>query len=750
MHNSWFPMPDIAPSLFSYSWLLTSLLAAVSAVLILLCRHYYNLYRRTVTARQHYEESIENLSEGFYRATPQGRIIHVNRALARMHGCQSSEELLVGTGDLVSNFYADPDRCRKFQRTLREKGRISEFLWECKRQCASGTYWVSENARVIYDPKTGKPQYYEGSLRDVTEYVRRNTFEKRLEKLAANLPGGLFQLVRHSDGGFSVPYLSSGFTNLLGLENGAENLDPLDYFPNIHPDDRVHYLQKMRDSARTLAPWSCEFRYFRPDGAAFWLDLTATPERRPDGTIVWHGHISDVSQRKDAEAQVRHLADFDTLTQLPNRRVFTRMLVETIEDCACSHQHAAVLFIDLDNFKTLNDTFGHELGDELLRQVSDRLAASARNADTVSRFGGDEFVLLVKNLGENHADAVAGASGVANKILREFAMGYDLGEIHHTTSASIGAVIFDGTDTNASQVIKCADIAMYEAKKAGRNRFVLFDPDNFREVSAVYALQGKLRHAAANDELFFEFQPVVEANGVISSCEALVRWQHPTKGLLSPGEFVPIAEKTGMVREINEWVLRNAIDTLKQWQSIPAMRSFSLAVNVSVQQLGSDSLVPELLEAVNRAGIDPGLMTLELTEHMMARNPERVVERMNELKAIGIRFSLDDFGTGYSSLSQLNHFPFDEVKIDGSFVAAIETSKPNRALIEAILGISAALGLDSVAEHVGSPFQMAFLKERGCQRFQGYFFHPPMAQYELIELITMSRHPGRPRLSIVN
>ena len=728
-------MDHVATHIATESQPLVFALVAICAGLLLGVIHLNRRLQRTRASRKRYSDAVDHMAEGLYRSTIDGKQIKANPALVKLNGYDSEAELLACVNDIAKEWYVQPGRRDEFKEAIERDGSVQNFVSEVYRHKTRERIWISENARIVYDEKTGKPCYYEGSVRDITSEIDSRDLREKLEKLSLNLPGGLFQLLRKPDGSFFTQYMSKGFLELVGVKHPDDVRNPNDYLGNIHPDDLPAYLEALGQSAEELGQWRSEFRYQRRSGAYAWLEVTATPERLKDGSIIWHGHLNDASARKEAEARVEKMAYVDPLTELPNRRLFTERLKKTIGVCGRSQEHCAVLFLDLDNFKSLNDTHGHDFGDELLRQVAGRLSACIRPGDTVSRFGGDEFVLLLENLDTDRQGAVTGASAAAAKILNEFGTGFDLFGVAHVITPSIGVVVFDGKSREAEEILKSADIAMFEAKKSGRNSYVLFDPSGLKDVSEQFGLQRDLSGAIRNNQLVLHFQPQVDAAGRIMGAEALVRWKHPRLGLLSPGAFVPMAERTGLITDINDWVLGQAIETLARWQEAPQLRGKTLSVNLSVQQFRSDKFVAGFSRQIHDAGIDPRLLTLELTEHVMARNPEQVAASMNELKGLGIKFSLDDFGTGYSSLSQLNRFPFDEVKIDGSFIQDIDRRKSNRALVEAILGMANAFDLTTVAEHVSSATQIKFLRERGCDLYQGFYFHAPQDENRFTALV---------------
>ena len=709
-----------------------TLLSAVAIGYSIFARRDYERASRKIRRSA---ELIENLNEGVYRSSLEGRQLYANSSLVELNGYDSLEEMLEGVKDIAKEWYVDPTRRADFHAKLAKDGTITDFVSQIYRHKTREKIWITESARMVCDPKTGQPLFYEGTVREITEQIERRELERKLEKLASNLPGGLFQFIQHGDGSLATPYLSDGFRRLTRIDIDHNEPSLQRYLAHIHPADRRAFIERMRESAQTMSVWNLVFRY-RNDrkGSEYrWLELTATPESRGDGGTIWHGHVVDVSQRKKAEEKVRQLAYFDSLTALPNRRVFTERLEQALKLAKRRGEHIGVLFLDLDNFKALNDTHGHELGDLLLQQVAQRIRHCVRASDTVCRFGGDEFVLLIEDLGESAGEAVDNVRAVAEKILQEFARGFDLRGTQHTASPSIGVVVADGEARSPSEIIKSADIAMYEAKKAGRNNYVQFNPSSLRDASQQYQLQNQLRDAIRNNELSLAFQPQVDANRRIVGCEALLRWNHPHFGTLPPASFVPMAEKSGLTGELNEWVLKNAIEYLSRWKDMGPMHELTLSVNVSVQQFTKADFVSDLLGTLQRFAVDPARLTLELTEQVMARDVEEVARQMSRIHDAGGRISLDDFGTGHSSLSQLNQFPFDEIKIDGTFVAELEKQESNRTMVEAILGMANGLGLDTVAEHVGSQSQFDFLKSRGCRRFQGYYHYPPLQEHALIE-----------------
>jgi diguanylate cyclase (GGDEF)-like protein len=432
--------------------------------------------------------------------------------------------------------------------------------------------------------------------------------------------------------------------------------------------------------------------------------------------------------------EIEELAYFDPLTRLPNRRMFLNRMTQAIAGCERRGDTGALLFIDLDNFKTLNDTQGHDIGDCFLVQVADRLRRCVNPRDMVARIGGDEFVVVLEETGSEAAHGTLRAITTANQILSALNRPFELGPLRHVGSASVGVVVFDGCEKRADEILKRADIAMYQAKAAGRNSMALFDPATMDREAQRYRMLSDLRTAFSDNQLDLYFQPQVDHTGRVTGAEALVRWEHPTLGRIPPDEFVALAEQFGLNDELADFVFGKGMEALAGWQRDPLMGHLRLALNVSVQSFSSDGFIAMARSKIEAFGVDPTMLTFELTEHVMAKDHRLVAARMAEAKKLGVRLSLDDFGTGYSSLAYLKQLPFDEIKIDGGFVADIENSDGDRALVKTILAMARMLGLSAVAEHVENVRQEAFLRAFGCDFFQGFLYSPAMPADQFAEM----------------
>lgn len=460
-----------------------------------------------------------------------------------------------------------------------------------------------------------------------------------------------------------------------------------------------------------------------------WVDLeitvTAVGKKR---VIVF---LRDISERKKAASEINQLALYDPLTGLPNRRLLHDRVNQALLYSSRSQNHGALLFIDLDHFKTLNDTQGHDRGDELLRLVAQRLLSCVREGDTVARFGGDEFVVLLVRLSRDAAEAAASVQTIAEKILNDLARSFPLGNMDHTTSASIGISLFCDKTLSNKDVLKQADLAMYKSKAAGRNGLSFFDPNMQVAVEERLALESDLRKALREKQFVLHFQPLADRYRRIIGAEALIRWQHPNKGLVPPNQFIPLAEETGVILQLGQWVLETACLQLSQWSRQAQTAELVLAVNVSVKQLQHPKFVAQVIDALHRTGANPERLKLEVTESVLVSNVESVISTMAALKAVGVRFSLDDFGTGYSSLGYLSRLPIDQLKIDRSFVANVTSSANAVSICVAVISLARSLNLKVVAEGVETEEQFELLTGvHGCEYVQGYLIGYPLIASE--------------------
>ena len=502
----------------------------------------------------------------------------------------------------------------------------------------------------------------------------------------------------------------------------------------MSPEAAEVIMDSLREAAEKGHSHGRPFRLDLPIGER-WFELSVakkpSPEAGPPRFIV----ISrDISERRQAEAEIERLAFFDPLTQLPNRRLLLDRLRQALAASLRRRSHGALLFIDLDDFKTLNDTRGHSIGDLLLREVALRLQTCVRVEDTVARLGGDEFVIMLEDLSRDAKEAAAQAETVGEKALRMICSPFLLeGQEHHST-ASVGISLFSGYEETEEELLKRADAAMYRAKTAGRNTVRFFDPAMQAALETRARTEKELRRALPEQQLQLYYQAQLDNDRRIVGAEALIRWLHPERGLVAPGQFIPLAEETGLIVPIGQWVLEVACEQLKRWGNNPATAHLLMAVNVSARQFRQPDFVGLVRDILEGSGVDPSRLKLELTESLVLDNVADTIEKMHALKAVGVRFSIDDFGTGYSSLSYLKRLPIDQLKIDQSFVRDVITDPGDAVIVQTIIGMAGNLGLNVIAEGVETEAQREFLVLHGCRMFQGYLFSRPvpLADFEAL------------------
>jgi diguanylate cyclase (GGDEF)-like protein/PAS domain S-box-containing protein len=470
-------------------------------------------------------------------------------------------------------------------------------------------------------------------------------------------------------------------------------------------------------------------------GGVVWLLVHAFPEFDDDGALKQIVvNFDDISPRKQAEEKIHHLAFFDSLTNLPNRRLLLDRMHAALTASNRSRHYGALLFIDLDKFKTINDVLGHSVGDLMLVEVAARIKACVRASDTVARLGGDEFVVLMADIDDQAVAASQKTAHVAEKIRQALAAPYQLqGNTHHS-SPSIGVSMFIGNDEGADVLLRQADMAMYKAKDAGRNTLRFFSPAMQLAVETRAALEADLRNAAARGELLLHYQVQVDEHQQAFGAEALVRWIHPQRGSVSPLQFIPIAEESSLILEIGNWVIDTACAQLADWQRSADLHYMSMAVNVSAQQFRQPDFVPRLADALARHGCNPAGLKLELTETVVLGDIDDVVARMHALRLLGVTLSMDDFGTGYSSLSYLKQLPLNQIKIDQSFVRDITTDPTDAVMVKTIIDMARNFHLNVIAEGVETEAQLAFLQLHGCLAYQGYLFSRPLpaAEFQIL------------------
>lgn len=487
------------------------------------------------------------------------------------------------------------------------------------------------------------------------------------------------------------------------------------------------FYSRLWESIAQTGSWEGEIWNRRKNGEVYPEHLTIAAVHDEHGTLTnYVATFIDITLSKAAAEKIERLAFYDPLTELPNRRLLLDRLKLALASSTRHRRHGALLFLDLDQFKTLNDTLGHDIGDKLLQQVATRLKDSVREDDTVARFGGDEFVVMLEELGEREMEAAAQAESIAAKILITLNRPYALGRHNYRSTPSIGITLFNDHVHSIDELLKQADIAMYQAKKAGRNTLQFFDPGMQDSINARVALENELRNALNRQEFELYYQVQMHSSGRVLGAEALVRWNHPTRGVVLPAEFIPLAEETGLILSIGQWILESACTQLDVWQQDPLTRDLTLSVNVSARQFHQENFVPLVLDTLEGHVFPRSLLKLELTESLLLENVDHIIASMNVLRGVGIHFSLDDFGTGYSSLQYLKRLPLHQLKIDQTFVRDLVVDASDEAIVRTIIAMAQSLDLEYIAEGVETEAQQRLLLSYGCQHYQGYLYGKPL------------------------
>jgi diguanylate cyclase (GGDEF)-like protein/PAS domain S-box-containing protein len=528
--------------------------------------------------------------------------------------------------------------------------------------------------------------------------------------------------------------INQAFTDITGYT--AQ--EALGQTPRLLRSDRhdAKFFEDMYASLQTHRVWKGEIWNCRKNGDTHPEWLTITGVTNDKGALSHYvATITDISQRKAAEDEIQRLAFYDSLTHLPNRRLLLDRLHHALASSARTDRMGALLFIDLDNFKVLNDTLGHDQGDLLLKQVAQRLLDCVREGDSVARLGGDEFVIVLENLSQKAEESANQAERVGEKILTALSKAYDLAGHKYHNTPSIGITLFWGHLHSVDELMKYADLAMYEAKKAGRFTLRFFDPKMQATITARADLEKDLREGMLQEQFLLYYQPQVDAAGRTTGAEALLRWQHPQRGLVLPNSFILLAEETGLILPIGQWILETACQQLVAWARQPDTATLSIAVNISAAQLREPTFVAHVLAALQHSGAEPSKLKLELTESLLFTNVEETILRMQALQRIGVRFALDDFGTGYSSLSYLKRLPIDQLKIDQSFVHDLRSDTDDGAIVHTIVALAKSLRLPVMAEGVETEAQRDRLAALGCDTYQGFLFGPPLPVADFEQLL---------------
>ena len=663
------------------------------------------------------QQIFDTSSVAIFLVNKAGVITHANQRMAEMFGYTLQD--MIGSTYVSHIHPSERALGHKKMLALLASGIPSVDLERRYWRADGSEFWGHLTGKPFVDAK-GQETGLVGVIADISQR-RQAEDELRIAATTFQIQDGLVV----TDASGVIVRVNQAFSDVSGYSQ-EEAIGQTPAILNSGQHDEAFY-REMWSSLLTTGKWQGEIWNKRKNGDIFpeWLTITAV--RDVEGRISHYvGAYRDISEHKAAEEAIRNLAFYDPLTSLPNRRLLLDRLQQGMATSARNGLHGALIFIDLDNFKTLNDTLGHDLGDLLLVEVAKRLLRSVREGDTVARLGGDEFVIMLAGLHPAADDAAAQAEAVGHNIIAALNPPFRIGKHDMRSTPSLGIALFKGHEISIETLLKRADLAMYQAKAAGRNTLRFFDPDMQAGVNARISMENALYRAIENHEFTLYYQPQTDMAGQICSLEALLRWHSPQRGLVMPAEFIAIAEETGQILPIGHWVLLQACQQLQEWQAHPQLSSLSIAVNISAKHFRLPMFVDEIRNLIRHTGINPARLRLELTETALLANINDAVVKMRALQGMGVRFALDDFGTGYSSLAYLKKLPLDQVKIDRSFVRNLLTDPDDAAICRAVIAMGHSLGLTVVAEGLETASQRDFLLAEGCSQAQGNLFAAPM------------------------
>ncbi|NIC42724.1 bifunctional diguanylate cyclase/phosphodiesterase [Aquabacterium sp. A08] len=664
---------------------------------------------------RHLFDEVEAVSIQGY--LPDGTVVYWNRASENIYGYKADEALGRNLLDLI----IPPAMREEVQRAVR-------WMFDTGTGIPAG--------RLVLQHKDGRPVHVHSSHALIqvpghspvlfcldADMSALADAENELRIAATAFETQQAMLITDPQG--RVLRINPAFTRVTGF--GAD--DAVDHpMGDLHMDRHTSsHCRELQQALARQGSWEGEIWHRRREGEPFSAWVRAHAVRAPDGRITHHVcTLTDLTQRREAQARITDLAYYDPLTHLPNRRLLHDRLVHALATARRYQRKAALLFIDLDHFQTFNDTHGHAVGDQLLQVLAERMARQLRESDTLARFGGDEFVVLIEGLDPDPQSAAQHAQNLGEQLLGLLSQPVDLGTPRYQGTASIGVTVFPGGTAGPDELLKQADLAMFESKSAGRHTLRFYDDAMQARLNQRTQLIDGLQQALAQSHFELHYQPQVNDDGRPVGLEALLRWRHPTQGLLLPGAFIALAEETGLIRDIGRWVLEQACQQLVRWSRHPALSRLTVSVNVSAPQWSQGDLVAQVADTLARTGANPQHLQLELTESLLIQDIDAVVAKAQALKALGVQLSLDDFGTGYSSLWSLHRLPVDELKIDRSFVQRLGEDEQAASIVQTILSLAATLRLRVVAEGVETRSQLEQLQALGCHCHQGYHFARPM------------------------
>lgn len=679
---------------------------------------------------------IENLTEGLIISDLSGEMLHFNQAALNIHGFTTAQEWQRSLSEFTDTFKLSTLDGKVLALDQWPMSRIlrGEHLNDLEliiKHLQSDRQRIFSYGGTIAHDDAGNPLVAILTINDITQH-KQVEIDQRIAAVSFESQ----ESIMITDADLNILKVNQAFIETTGYTSS----DIVGRTPQVLRSDRHNdeFFREMWESINLKGTWQGEIWDKRKNGEIYPKWLTITAVKGADDIITHYvGSHIDITERKLAQEKIQHLAFYDHLTDLPNRALLMDRLKQALASCARNKRKGALLFIDLDNFKNLNDTLGHDIGDQLLMQATQRLKSCVRECDTVARLGGDEFMVMLCDLSEHASEAVAQAEITGDKILTTLSQNYPLGSYSHNLTASIGISLFQDHQQSKEELLKQADIAMYQAKKAGRNALRFFDPEMQTTIDARVTMEDELYKALERQQFQLHYQLQVDNTGHPLGAEALIRWQHTELGMVPPMEFIPLAEETGLILPIGKWVLDTVCAQIKAWQQNALTRELVVAINVSAKQFHQPEFLAHVQTVIEHHAIKPRLLKLELTEGMLIENIEETISIMNAIKHSGVQFSLDDFGTGYSSLQYLKRLPINQLKIDQSFVRDIVTDNNDKAIVRTIIAMAYSMGLDVIAEGVETEQQHQLLLSAGCINFQGYLFAKPLSISQFESLLKM-------------
>ena len=667
------------------------------------------------------------MADAYYEVNLAGNFTFVNDSLCRHLG-ESKEELLgasfrdsIAREDIETVYNA-------FGRIYRTGKPERDISYKVIRK--DGTTGFAENSGFPLRSQKGEIIGFRGVGRDITQRRQMEETLRQSEERYRTIIKEMEEWYFETDLAGSITFFNDIFADVLGYSQ--KELTGVNFQSFIRKEEADSVFRLFNQVFKTGKPIrNFPYEFIQTDGAVISAEFSIFPKRDKEGMVCgFRGVGHDITERKEAERKIQYQATHDALTGLPNRLMFSQLLNQAIKSARRYKRQFAVLFMDLDRFKIINDTMGHDAGDELLQEIAARLKNTLRAVDITARLGGDEFVILIDEVSDSNNVAI-----VAHKILNSIIKSLTIMKQECRVTASIGISIYPKDAEDEQSLMKNADMAMYLAKEEGKNNYQFYSEDIQSKSLERLSIEKNLRFALERNELSLHYQAKLDfKTDVITGVEALLRWQNQYLGSVTPTQFITVAEETGLIVPIGRWVMKTACQQNVAWQR-EGLPPVCMAVNLSLRQLTDDNLINDIRSALNDSGMAPNLLELEITESMVMHNPARMISILAKIKSMGVRLAIDDFGTGYSSLAQIKHFPIDTLKVDRSFIRNIPQDAEDKAITEAIIAMGKTLSLTVVAEGVETQEQLNFLREHSCDEMQGYHFSKPIAPEQFADLL---------------